>query len=471
MRAFKTTVATVVSLMLAAPPAWAASATFTADTTTIFANPERGWTYPISTMMSSPSSFAADATDIFNGTTGVGADPTRLALAVVDLGGNGTISAGNLTNMQTSFNSARSIGIKVLLRFINGGTSVSQITAKAAQLAPVLKANRDVIFSVQMGMICDFGEWATSCNGLDTKANKRAVKDAVVSMVPPEIPLQVTQVYPHKEDWFAGQTVVKHSGSVQSRFGFHSDCYLTGSGDSSFYPPPQTIVDFTSTSTQAQQRAYVAAVTDYAPFGGETCSDSSGASAQMRTACSGSTDEVGQSGGILNEGPRYHLAHLNRAYATNFHNAWTSGGCISTVAGFIGHRFRYDAIAHSDSVSRGSTLTVLVTMRNTGWARIFSQRRLRVQLVNGGTTISCDSATQLRELPPQATSSTPVQIRCAIPGGVSTGSYTVYLKMPDVYSTTQANAFTIRPANANSGGQTWDATNYRFTTGTTVTVN
>ena len=110
-------------------------------------------------------------------------------------------------------------------------------------------------------------------------------------------------------------------------------------------------------------------------------------------------------------------------------------------------------------------------MRNVGWSRIFSQRRLQVQLVNGGTTITCNSATQLRELPPQASSSTPIQVRCAIPGGTSTGSYTVHLKMPDAYSTTQGNLFTIRPANANSGGQTWDATNYRFTTGTTVTVN
>ena len=70
-------------------------------------------------------------------------------------------------------------------------------------------------------------------------------------------------------------------------------------------------------------------------------------------------------------------------------------------------------------------------MRNVGWARIFDQRRLNVQLVNGGTTINCFSSTQLRgtrpagdlkhagarELPPSL-------------AATATGSYAVHLKMP-----------------------------------------
>ena len=137
----------------------------------------------------------------------------------------------------------------------------------------------------------------------------------------------------------------------------------------------------------------------------------------------------------------------------------------------MGYRFQFDDITHPTSVSRGGVATFDVNMRNVGWARIFDQRRLNVQLVNGGTTINCYSSTQLRELDPQATSSTLVRVNCAIPGGTATGSYAVHLKMPSPFSTTQANAFTVRPANSNSGGQTWDATNFRFTTGTTITVS
>ena len=137
----------------------------------------------------------------------------------------------------------------------------------------------------------------------------------------------------------------------------------------------------------------------------------------------------------------------------------------------MGYRFQYDDITHPTSVSRGGVATFDVNMRNVGWARIFDQRRLNVQLVNGGTTINCFSSTQLRELDQQATSSTLVRVNCAIPGGTATGSYAVHLKMPSAFSTTQANPFTVRPANSNSGGQTWEATNFRFTTGTTITVN
>ena len=118
----------------------------------------------------------------------------------------------------------------------------------------------------------------------------------------------------------------------------------------------------------------------------------------------------------------------------------------------MGYRFQFDDITHPTSVNRGGVATFDVNMRNVGWARIFDQRRLNVQLVNGGTTINCFSSTQLRELDPQATSSTLVRVNCAIPGGTATGSYAVHLKMPSPFSTTQANAFTVRPQTPRPDG-------------------
>lgn len=331
-----------------------------------------------------------------------------------------------------------------------------------------------MIAYVQMGFRCDFGEWATSCTDNNDVTDKTNVFNAIAAMVPTGIPFEFTQVFPRET--FFGNTLPPTKaefleGTIKGRTGTHSDCFMTGNGDSSFYTFVGTITGFTSTMNAAQQAAYIQQTSLYTMFGGETCQDSSGAALEKRTACTGLTDAQGLAGGILNEGPRYHVTHLNISYAPVFLAAWASGGCLDTVNRMMGYRFQFDDITHPTTATRGTTITFDVNMRNVGWARIYSQRRLKVELVNGGTTIPCYSSTQLRELDPQAISSTLVRVSCDIPGGTATGSYNVHLKMPSAFSTTQANPYTIRPANSNSGGQVWDSTNYRFTTGTTVTVS
>lgn len=469
----KRIIASLSALLLLIPPAWAApTATFTADTTTNFANPERGWHFQ-------PGSLDACATlDIPNWAADAAGLPTPISppptLGNIETSlGTGVPSGGTLSTWTACFATARSNGVMFGLRFLSSGTA-AQMVAQANAISATLKANQDVIAYVQIGFRCDFGEWAGACTDNDNVTDKTAVFNAVAAMVPTSIPLEFTQVYP-RETWFNGTTPTSKAdmkaGNLKGRTGTHSDCFLTGQGDSSFFTYVGTLTGFNSTMTAAQQDAYINAVSANTMFGGETCNNSAGAAVAMRTGCTGGTDASGLAGGILNEGPRKHLVHINAGYAPNFLAAWSSGGCLATVARSMGYRFQFDDITHPASVARGSVATFDVNMRDVGWARIFSQRRLHVLLVNGGTTIDCVSSTQLRELDPQATASSLVRVNCAIPAGAATGSYAVHLKMPSVFSTTQANPFTIRPANANNGGQVWDATNYRFTTGTSVTVN
>ncbi len=460
----------LLACLLALPVALAASASFTADTTTNFVNPERGWYYEISGAEWCNGTLES----IRDGGSSAGNENVRLFLYRWAPG-------SSLTTLSNDLACVRNAGVKVIMtpvycnvQFCNEGVTISQAETHMANAAATFKANRDVIYAFRMGIIGAWGEWADSGAGLDTAANKVRVRDAFFNNTPVDIPIVARKPWDIMA-WYASPVSanLKFSGSAQSRVGFYNDCFMASADDGFSYPGATTVVDLSVTSTSDQQRDYAIGITDYAPSGGETCNQGGGerlnCGAPDYTAAA--NDNTGRSGGIMNEGPRYHLAFLNRGYDTRFHDTWISQGCYSTVRNRMGYRFEFVTLTHSDTVSRGGTLTVLVTMRNVGWSRIFSQRRLQVQLVNGGTTITCNSATQLRELPPQASSSTPIQVRCAIPGGTSTGSYTVHLKMPDAYSTTQGNLFTIRPANANSGGQTWDATNYRFTTGTTVTVN
>ena len=64
----------------------------------------------------------------------------------------------------------------------------------------------------------------------------------------------------------------------------------------------------------------------------------------------------------------------------------------------------------------------------------------------------------------------------SIPAGATTGAYEVYLSVPDIFSTTAADArFAARVANANADdstrSQAWETSAARFKVGTTLNVN
>lgn len=469
----KKLIALFCALLLLAPPAWAApNATFTPDTTTVFRNPERGWHFQSGSLDSCAANdfpnWAADAAGL----------PTPIDTpSIVRLQtslGTGVPSGATMSAWNTCFATMRSLGIMGIINFLSTGNAAQEIAqAQAIRANGVLSNNRDVIVSVWVGFRCDFGEWASTCTDNNDVTDKTNVFNAVVAMTPSSIPLEFTQIY-ERETWFGNKIPPTKdqfkAGTLIGRLGFFSACFGTGQGDSSFYTFVATaasgqLTGFASTMTAAQQAAYVQQASNYTSFAVETCNNSAGASVEMRTACTGGADAQGLPGGILNEGPRYHVVTINGAYAPNYLAAWSSGGCLTTVANRMGYRFQFDDITHPTTVARGAVATFDVNMRNVGWARIYSQRRLHVNLVNGGTTIDCVSSTQLRELDPQATTSSLVRVNCAIPAGAPTGSYAVSVKLPSAFSTTQTGPFTIRPANTG-----WDAANFRLPSGTSVTV-
>ncbi len=458
-----------------------ASISFTADANSIIPNPERGWYLSPADPIANPSGWAADCTDIANGTTGfnpgsgVVTEKMRLVLGVCDLPQT-ALSGGQLTNLQSAFNAARSAGVKIIWNFRYGTSSnpepaVSQIVAHLNQLKPLLFANRDVIYADIMAL---FGPWGEGDSG--TPADKKTVWQTLLSVVPPEIPILLNQVYP-MEDYLAGLGSIDdtkaYSGSPQARSGGCAEfCFMTGQGNSSHFPGIQTNIEgYNTTHTEAQQRQWQADNTRFAPFGGETCQDSSGASLQMRNTCSGNPSEPLGAGGILNEGPRYHLSFLNRSYAQLFINNWTTGGCIATVTNLMGYRIQFETLNHADTVARGGVLSIALTLRNVGWARAHAARSVMARLVNGGTVLTGYSSARLNQLPPLSSASSRFIIRIPIPANAPTGSYALTLEMPDIYPTTAAiRAFKVRPAISNSGSQVWDDTNGRMATGTTATV-
>ena len=154
-------------------------------------------------------------------------------------------------------------------------------------------------------------------------------------------------------------------GNATGRTGFHPTASLTGNGDSSFYTYVGTITGFTSTMTAAQ-RPPIAGGLEARDVRRRDVRQLGRRGGQMRTACTGATDAA-PAGGIMNEGPRYHVTHLNISYASGFLAAWAcgagsgapwnTGGCLDAVHRMMGYRFQFDDITHPTSVNRGGVAT------------------------------------------------------------------------------------------------------------------
>lgn len=153
-------------------------------------------------------------------------------------------------------------------------------------------------------------------------------------------------------------------------------------------------------------------------------------------------------------------------------NRWLSDGCYDDVNNLIGYRFQLDQLSHSSTAKKGETVSVAVDLRDVGWARIFSARRLVITRKHRATGQTLNgTAGDARQWPSQATRSSTVNINVNIPSTAAAGSYDVFVSMPDHWPTTRdIAAYAVRFANADPAAQAWDPSSARFKTGTAVTV-
>lgn len=467
-----------------------ASATFTRDNTSQNTNPGRGF-HLVKGLLD--GDFSAAASSYYNGAYGtiggvIANFPLRLVRGDTNIGAfkSSPISGGALSTLTTNFAAARNIGVKVIPRFAydfsgqtNPDASVTQIQAHLVQLSPILYANRDVIYAIEAGFIGQYGEWHDSgSSGNNNRANRNAVRDALLSAVPPEI--KVLFRYPMDLLVWNGSAngltpATAFTGTLMDRCGNHNDCWMADAKDVGTYENAGfQFGDWNNPSygSPLNARTFISQQTEYQPYGGETCN-----AGAMRLNCSGGTDNAGLLGGISNEGPRYHASYLNLNYYTAFYTQWFNDGCFNTVRRSFGYNIVLDSLTHPDSIARGSVALFKVTLRNVGYGRVIDLSRLGIWLSNGANNIRAQSSAQLRQLPSQATSGTVFLVAVTIPTNAVVASYNVHIDFPDMYdrstgsfASSNPNAFKKQPMNANNGGQVWDATNYRFTTGTTISI-
>lgn len=438
----------------------AASATFS-STTADFPNPERGLSRMATNLAGLSSSWLTSHRDA----------GYRMVTHRQDLSAyvkTATLPKSFLDALNAGAELHRKVGTKMAMQFSydnkGGGPepTLSIIKGHIAQLKPFFEANADVIAVVHAGFLGTYGEWAFSKepsigSPTPSAAARAAVRDALFAAVPKSIPIAWRNLSDLKA-WYPTPltSAQAFTGTNQARSGIHNDCFLSNKDDSGTYWAAG--VSDTGRTLSNPFRAYHAKISEWTTTGGENCSGG------QYTACADA----------LNDGRTYHWAYLRDDWGTSYHTGWKSQGCYAEIRRSLGYRFQLDAISHAKSASAGGKLNVTVDMRNVGWARIKSDRQLVVTLQNRSTGARITGrAGDMRTLPSQATSSSKVVVAVSIPATAAAGTYDVYLSMPDIGTRTKDKPeFAVRFANADnsSKGQAWEAANFRFKTGTSVSI-
>lgn len=378
-----------------------------------------------------------------------------------------TLPASLLTQIADGFARARSAGLKVVPRFLYNypaneteyqnvkDAPLARVLGHIDQLKPVLAAHADVIAFLQAGFIGAWGEWHTSSNNLTAASPRTQIRDALLSALPADRFLQL-RYPPYLMQW-QSQVPGWRDGSAASRIGVHNDCFLASATDVGTYSE--------DAATRQAQRDYTASLSRVAPFGGETCNPADEAGAVPRTTCAD----------ILNEGRQFNLTYLNNDYYRDvFHTRWETQGCMAEVKRSLGYRFELATLRHSAEVAAGQSGDLLLTVRNSGWARAYNPRAAQLVLRHRTTGVVVRitlSAVDPRTWLPNATST--VSTAFAIPAGTPAGAYDVLLALPDGAAALRNDVrYSVRPANADNAAraQSWNATLGAFAAGTTLTV-
>lgn len=337
-----------------------------------------------------------------------------------------------LALIRADFDEVQRAGMKAIIRFAYSSrigepdAPLPVVLGHIEQLRSLLRANSDLILTVQAGFIGAWGEWHSSTNGLTTPKAMRNVAAALLEALPPDRTIQVrTPRYKMRitesEEPLSLSTIDRRS-SV-SRIGHHNDCFLADDTDVGTYRSDRVALD----------RAYLSADSLFVPVGGETCRDGPRTDAKIARA----------------EMEQMHWSFLNQAYHQQVIGTWRDNGFLEEVRRRLGYRLSLVRFRSAESVSPSGHLMGEITIKNDGFAAPIYNRPVHLLLVDSRGEVKQRSAldVDVRELYPGIEHVWP--FRMPIPPDTPAGRYALRIWLPDPSPRLKDDArYAIQLANA-----------------------
>lgn len=418
----------------------AAVVTYTPDNTTIFRNPERGYTEELSARVT------ASNPNVVKGhiSSSWGKSECR-SLAVVlynfqkfkaqDLPDQ--VLAGFDEDMQE----LRRYGLKCVLRFAYTETESDKVDATPEwverhleQLSPHLVQNADVIYVLEAGFVGSWGEWYYTTNyGNESQhmnPNRQRVLEALFAHAPTDrfilfrYPMLKTDYLGHSTPLSAAEAF---SGTIRARMGCHNDAFLNNWGNDGTYASDDHDDD-------PSVRQYIATETLYVPNGGETNVESNTLAEKVYTKAPA-------------EMATYHWSFCGTSYAEQVTSRWRSSGIFDTLNVHMGYRYNMLDAQLSDEAAPGGKMNVTIRVRNDGYAPMYNERTAYIVLKNSSHTRMLPLQADPRRWQPNGMRSA-INEQVTIPADLPEGTYALYLYLPDKYASLADNPkYAVRLAN------------------------
>ena len=426
---------------------------YTFDDTSVFPNPERGFTEELGgeTMLSNTSNHVVQAeADWYFDPEEDGYDERQnqtLVMLMYYLGNYRTkdLSSQILQGFDDDMAILRQHGFKCVLRFAydwnsQNDASLSYVKKHIASLKPHLEANKDVIYVLEAGFVGRWGEWYYSSNFENEtqhlNANRRQVIEAMLDACPTNRFL-LTRYAMIKTEYFGDTQPLTwdkaFKGTDRARMGHHNDAFLNDYGNDGTYDDGD--------GNYTAMRNYIAQETLYVPNGGECNVEDKNLAAI-----------VAQQDTTLAELRRFHWSFCGSQYAEAVTNKWRSNGTFEEMNRVLGYRLQLISTLIPDNLTAGDRPRILIRLVNKGCAPLYNERPVYLVLKNEQTSYPILLRADPRWWVPGQLLA--ISELVTIPADIPAGTYNLYLYLPDASPSIAADPrYAVRFANVG----TWDA--------------
>lgn len=423
----------------------AATVNYTADNTTIFSNPERGFITMLEGHLTTSKPYAVKGKEstLDNKISSECMSIILVHYYLDNFKTTATLPSTVLNAFDEDMAVLRSKGMKAIIRFSytnsSDGNDAAWNIAKQhiSQYKSHWQANADVIFCFQAGIVGAWGEWYyTQHYGNQSStmnSSRRLVVDSLLAAVPADRCIQLRT--PKFKTGYVNSTqpltaAEAYSGTAKARLGHHNDAFLYD------YDNMGTYAD------TATEKPYLAQETLYVPLGGETDITDLNLTKQWATY-EKTTAEMS----------RLHWTFIQSGYAETTTNYWRNNGTFDELNRKMGYRYQLVKGTYSDQVAAGAKLSVNLQLKNVGYAPLYNERHAYIVLKNGNKTYPIQLASDPRTWLPNGVATT-INEQLTVPTNVPDGTYQLYLYLPDAYASIASDPrYAVRFANTN----VWEA--------------
>lgn len=426
---------------------FATTVNYTADNSTNFTNPERGFYEQVEQKVTNSTS--SNLNDYYFTNAEAAGRSLILRLYYLDNFRTQALPDNVLTLFSNDMAVFRTKGAKCILRFAytNSSAKPYQDASPAiwqqhlSQLKPILQANADVIYVVQAGFLGVWGEWYYSSQGTGD-AIPQSVRTALINQLLDAVPVSrcvQLRTPQYKTEYIGDATPLSATTAWQqnqrARLGHHNDAFCNGAENMGTYRNITT------------DKAYIAQECLYVPNGGETNIEESDA-----------YNNYGTGAKALAEMKLLHYSYLNYDYSDYATDRWKTeqdaegNAYYDLMARHMGYRYQLLQGTFPAEVETNGTLSLTLSVKNVGFAPLYNERHAYIVLKSATNTYSIQLQSDPRTWAPDQT--TTIQETLTLPADIQSGTYSLHLYLPDAASRLAANPkYAVRCANTD----TWDA--------------